>query len=377
MSDYLSYEGLDYYTKKLQRNLLNDVDEKLDLISRNLAKMFLTFTYQDGSPAKNLTVTNLFDEDGTPIETDSNGNAVGFVTGTKVHTLSIKYVDAEWSKSYDIKIGNVYVYNETVTKYETRNITATGKYKFSKNVTSTKATIISAGGGGGSGIGYWYNDASNSNAITYLVCGGSGGNGGRIETINVDITPELEYAFEVGTGGAGGSGVSSAGNIEYSSSYNGKNGGRSVAFDINKSGGSGGSCNAIGWGGARATCLYDAASWTLTQAAGSNAIYNSYQEEINGVVYGAFGSCGGFQAYNNRGASMTQPGAASVVSGGTGGSVDYNATFTEPEQGTIGNGGGGGAIYYNGLSTVKNAKASAGAKGGNGAIMLEMTFIEQ
>ena len=249
---------------------------------------------------------------------------------------------------------------------------------FSANGTITPSTtktaqILLVGGGGGGGAGGFVGGTYSG--------GGGGGGGGGVGVGTITLNAGITYTINVGTGGAGSSGLTTApfpgtqssivGGSINEIAYGGGSGGYSPGpsnASTAGNGGSGGGTFAQGGYGGSAISL-----GTLLTYYGNNGGYSSTygQSTGGGGATSAGYQFGGGQGYtwSNTNTVYGSGGGAGATnsSGGGGGSnaaSGTNGSNASPAPDGYGGGGGGGG------TSVQNGTVYSGSRGGNGIVII-------
>lgn len=332
----------------------NMISRKLSLIMQNVAELTLTVQDSAGHGIPGVLITNLFDDAGNPVYTNSGGAASGYIPEGNT-TISITgYADIEnYSETIAVVKGEAYTKTWTVTTRDFLKITSTQNVKFSGNVTRVDATVVGGGGGGAGG-----------SATQYANFAGAGGGGGYcVVQENVSFQPRTDYQAKVGAGGKGGNG---AGN-NASTATAGTKGGQSSFLGISAEGGGGGN---IGEGGAQG-------------GAGNGKGGNSPSTYNTNGLNGANGSVLGYSSFTETvryggGGASSAFGESREIYGGTGGegyggdggrySPGLPISSTAGVNGYGGGGAGGYAEKYESGSGI----VESGRDGGSGCIAIRM-----
>lgn len=348
---YTKAETLTEETAKLygkdETSVPNDIlfQIRLELLGKVL--FTVKVLTQNGNPLPNIEIHNMFSESGEPVKTNSSGIATGFVSPGSVELGVLDYADIQdFKKEYDFEKGKKYADEWTV---KTRNFVkyiASGRTRFSSNVTNVDVSVGGAGGGGAT-----RNRGENRG-------GCAGGGGGYCKTnLSVPFEPDKYEDIIVGSGGEakvdGGS-----------SSFLGvlADGGKGAVDDT----------GALGNGKGGNAGDYTTSQGTENPTAGgsgSGTVFSSYTDTVS---YGGGGGGGGY--HNTSGSGPNTMGGASGGSpaGGKGGSVN-SASVGSASNGIANRGGGGGgsAIVrsYDGVTSVGTP-----GKGSDGVVAVRMTI---
>lgn len=391
MSEFLDYEGLSHFKDKILSKLpvddsgdythrLNKIEDRLDLIAKNLAGVYISLEYEDGTPASELYIDGIVDADknaGT-IKTDENGFAKGYLVDVGTHTLSLNsYADVTWSTSISVTLGELYEVSGTVTKRQNRLYSSTKNIRFSNTISSIDFAIVGGGGGGG---GSYISGVDGA-----LANGGYGGGGGSVVEQELQlIEPNELYQFSCGSGGSEGSAGNGVLNITGS---NGNSGGSSSFMGISAAGGSGGFISTTQT--PPSTLASIGGAYGARQSGGSGAAASSAS---GGVYYkstwklgggGGGGGAGGpaETTFSSIKFSWDRSHSSGSMAGGSGGSLgtSYISTFNGYEyygtagsgiSGSYGGGGGGGAARPWSKANAQFPTPGSGGKGGDGALAI-------
>ena len=306
-----------------------------------------------GNPIQGARVTGLY---GTPT-TASDGTAHG-VLQTNPISISSPYIDLK-DQTADASgyVGSFNVLTVTlpiVGENSITRITSSKTVKFSKAVKTVDVCCVGGGGGGSGGSGH-----RGSSSYVQASFRGKGGAGGNIvNSYNISVTTDTNYAINVGAGGVGSN------TLIYDASHYGE--------EKHNPGGQGGSTTflsvtATGGGGATST------SGVGTSSNGGNGgSGNATGTEFNdGSTYYSGGGA-------NAGSPVYAQGRPTIISGPVGGSPNggyggYTNTSGSSDSyygvaggnglGAGGGGGGGNADTSGSSSSALNYMT----KGGNGA----------
>lgn len=307
----------------------------------------------NGNPIQGARVTGLY---GTPT-TASDGTAHG-VLQTNPISISSPYIDLKdqtadasgYVGSFDFLVVTLPIVGEnSITR-----ITSSKTVKFSKAVKTVDVCCVGGGGGGSGGSGH--RGSSSYVQRSFIGKGGAGGN--IVNSYNISVTADTNYAISVGAGGVGSD------TLIYNASYYGE--------EKHNPGGQGGSTTflsvtATGGGGATST------SGVGTSSNGGNGgSGNATGTEFNdGATYYSGGGA------NGGGYGQTPP------SGGTpyGGAGGYTYSFGSDTHGVAGGnglgaggGGGGGNAYPTGDSSSVFNYMTKGGNGASGLVAIRFHF---
>ena len=336
----------------------NMISRKLSLIMQNVAELTLTVQDSEGHGIPGVLITNLFDDAGNPVYTNSGGAASGYIPEGNT-TISITgYADIEnYSETIAVVKGEAYTKTWTVTTRDFLKITSTQNVKFSGNVTKIDIDVLGGGGGGTSGTRYTGN---------YTARSGAGGAAGDLnEALDVQITPNTDYSVVVGSGGIGGNRTNG-----------GKGGTSSFGNIVSAEGGDGATYNGLpgsgnnGNGGASVTGTSGSGASPRQGnpgGAGLKQIFSSFTEK---ELSGGGGASGGVCAAGGTGGS---PGGGTGSWGGNTSGND-NTNLSPGGNGVDGKGGGGGGAGAKaGVEDGTNFfNTNSGGQGGSGCVAIRM-----
>ncbi|HEY7427982.1 MAG TPA: SdrD B-like domain-containing protein, partial [Gemmataceae bacterium] len=217
-------------------------------------------------------------------------------------------------------------------------------------VTDVTVQIWGAGGGGGGG-GYDSGPTTFGNTAAGYYGGGGGGGGAYVYIGSLSVTPGTNYSVVVGAGGAGGASDGYTGSP-------GGSGGNSVFGAVTNGGGGGGAGSSRGGMGGMGgpfnpAYLSDVGGYGGNGAEGTNA---------GGGGGGAGGNGSGPNGGNADGTTGGVGGNGHGFSGDGGEGGGANNLYQPSAGQTPGGGGGGGG--------VENSAGEAGAKGGDGEVII-------
>ena len=339
---------------------LSELKFRVDLISNNLATITVTVKTASGTGIGGVQVTNVFDEFGVTVSTDSNGVASGYVSSGDT-TISVSgYADIEdVSDTSAYTKGSDYTKTLTVTPRNFLKVTSSQNLKFSSNVQRVDATCV---GGGGSGGNSYRRTSSRGDTLR---CGGGGGGGYCTVKESVDFIPNTLYPVVIGAGGA-----LRTGNINYT----GIAGGTTSFLGITANGGNGGTDGsdstetAIGNGNGGTGNYYEGSEGGSSVRNGGNGVAGSvagYSSFTETVVYGGGGGGGSIEGgtvgsgagYGGDGGKQNSSTSSDATHAGAG------------ADGYGGGGGGGGMGEYGSSDELVTARAG---KGGSGCVAIRM-----
>ena len=305
-----------------------------------------------GNPIQGARITGLY---GTPT-TASDGTAHG-VLQTNPISISSPYIDLKdqtadasgYVGSFDFLVVTLPIVGEnSITR-----ITSSKTVKFSKAVKTVDVCCVGGGGGGSGGSGH-----RGSSSYVQSSFRGKGGAGGNIvNSYNISVTTDTNYAINVGAGGVGSN------TLIYDASHYGE--------EKHNPGGQGGSTTflsvtATGGGGATST------SGVGTSSNGGNGgSGNATGTEFNdGSTYYSGGGA------NGGGRGQTPPSGGTPY-GGNGG-YTYSGSSTYGVAGGnglgAGGGGGGGNANPNGSSSSAFDYMTKGGNGASGLVAIRFHF---
>ena len=343
-------------TAALFGNNITDADAALSKVAdavKTIGDVRVKVVDPNGNPIQGARITGLY---GTPT-TASDGTAHG-VLQTNPISISSPYIDLKdqtadasgYVGSFDVLVVTLPVVGENAIT----RITSSKTVKFSKAVKTVDVCCVGGGGGGSGGSGH--RGSSSYVQRSFIGKGGAGGN--IVNSYNISITADTNYAISVGAGGVGSN------TLIYNTSYYGE--------EKHNPGGQGGSTTflsvtATGGGGATST------SGVGTSSNGGNGgSGNATGTEFNdGSTYYSGGGA------NGGGYGQTPP------SGGTpyGGAGGYTYSFGSDTHGVAGGnglgaggGGGGGNAYPTGDSSSVFNYMTKGGNGASGLVAIRFHF---
>lgn len=338
-------------------NLQKQIDAinlRLDIMGQSYSVMELYIKLPDGSPLPNTPVTGLIDiyNPVSPVVTDSNGYAIGYINGgEQTYGVGIEYADLEtYTITETIPTGQYLERTLVTTGKDSLFITSTCNLIFTSNVEFIDACLVGAGGHGGS----YY-----SNLTSKRASGGSGAGGGAV--VNVDgliPTPYTNYAVIIGAGGNGNGGATSFMDVTAPGGSSGK--GYSSNTDVVPTGGAGGTPGGGNGGDATANYL------------GGNA------GKSGSGGYSSRNPSGGYNktTYGGGGGSGTGTTTAKAGGSGGGGNGGYcknaGSDYINPTAGAANTGGGGGGAPYDEVDGYP--VSNGGANGGSGRVNIFMNL---
>ena len=296
----------------------------------------------NGNPIQGARITGLY---GTPT-TASDGTAHG-VLQTNPISISSPYIDLKdqtadasgYVGSFDALVVTLPIVGENGIV----RVTSSKTVKFSKAVKTVDVCCVGGGGGGSGGSGH-----RGSSSYVQASFRGKGGAGGNIvNSYNISVTTDTNYAINVGAGGVGSN------TLTYYASYYGE--------EKHNPGGQGGSTTflsvtATGGGGATST------SGVGTSSNGGNGgSGNATGTEFNdGSTYYSGGGA------NGGGRGQTPPSGGTPYGGNGGYTYSGSSTYGVAGGNGLGAGGGGGGGNANPSGSSSSAFDYM-TKGGNGA----------
>ena len=310
----------------------------------------------NGNPIQGARVTGLY---GTPT-TASDGTAHG-VLQTNPISISSPYIDLKDqtadASGYVGSFNALIVTLPIVGENAITRITSSRTVKFSKAVKTVDVCCVGGGGGGSGGSGHHGRNGSTSYVPKSFT--GKGGAGGNIvNSYNISVTADTNYAINVGAGGVGSDTLLYDASDYGEEKHNpGGQGGSTTFLSVTATGGGGatstsgvGTSNNGGNGGSgNATGTEFDDGSTYYSGGGANAGSPVYNPSGPGVVSGPVGGSpyGGYGGYTDNSGSSSQ---THGVAGGNG----------------LGSGGGGGGGNAN-TSGDSSSAFDYMTKGGNGA----------
>ena len=324
---------------------ISDADAALAKIAdtvKSIGNVQVKVVDPNGNPIQGARVTGLY---GTPT-TASDGTAHG-VLQTNPISISSPYIDLKdqtadasgYVGSFDVLVITLPVVGEnSITR-----ITSSKTVKFSKAVKTVDVCCVGGGGGGSGGSGH-----RGSSSYVQRSFKGKGGAGGNIvNSYNISVTADTNYAINVGAGGVGSN------TLIYDASYYGE--------EKHNPGGQGGSTTflsvtATGGGGATST-----SGVGTSNNGGNGGSGNATGTEFNdGSTYYSGGGA------NGGGRGQTPPSGGTPYGGDGGYTYSGSSTYGVAGGNGLGAGGGGGGGNAN-TSGSSSSAFDYMTKGGNGA----------
>ena len=317
----------------------------------------------NGNPIQGARITGLY---GTPT-TASDGTAHG-VLQTNPISISSPYIDLKdqtadasgYVGSFDALVVTLPIVGENSIV----RVTSSKTVKFSKAVKTVDVCCVGGGGGGSGGSGH-----RGSSSYVQSSFRGKGGAGGNIvNSYNISVTTDTNYAINVGAGGVGSN------TLIYDASYYGE--------EKHNPGGQGGSTTflsvtATGGGGATST------SGVGTSSNGGNGgSGNATGTEFNdgSTYYSGGGANAGSPVYNPTGPGIISGPVGGSPYGGYGGYTDDSGSSSQTHGVAGGNGlgagggGGGGNAYTSGSSSSAFDYMTKGGNGASGLVAIRFHF---
>lgn len=307
----------------------------------------------NGNPIQGARVTGLY---GTPT-TASDGTAHG-VLQTNPISISSPYIDLKdqtadtsgYVGSFDVLVVTLPVVGENAIT----RITSSKTVKFSKAVKTVDVCCVGGGGGGSGGSGHY----SGSTYVQASFRGKGGAGGNIVNSYNISVTADTNYAINVGAGGVGSDTL-----LYHASHY---------LEEKHNPGGQGGSttflsATATGGGGATST-----GGVGTSNNGGNGGSGNATGTEFNdGATYYSGGGA-------NAGGRGQTPPPGGTPYGGTGGYIHSSASSTYGVDGGnglgSGGGGGGGNAYPEGSSADIFSYMTKGGNGASGLVAIRFHF---
>lgn len=317
----------------------------------------------NGNPIQGARVTGLY---GTPT-TASDGTAHG-VLQTNPISISSPYIDLKdqtadasgYVGSFDVLVITLPVVGEnSITR-----ITSSKTVKFSKAVKTVDVCCVGGGGGGSGGSGHHGSSSYVQRSFT-----GKGGAGGNIvNSYNISVTADTNYAINVGAGGVGSN------TLIYDASYYGE--------EKHNPGGQGGSTTflsvtATGGGGATSTSGVGSSS---NGGNGGSGNATGTEFDNGSTYYSGGGANAGSPVYNPSGPGVVSGPVGGSPYGGYGGYTDNSGSSSQTHGVAGGNGlgsgggGGGGNAYTSGDSSSAFDYMTKGGNGASGLVAIRFHF---
>ena len=317
----------------------------------------------NGNPIQGARVTGLY---GTPT-TASDGTAHG-VLQTNPISISSPYIDLKdqtadtsgYVGSFDVLTVTLPIVGEnSITR-----ITSSKTVKFSKAVKTVDVCCVGGGGGGSGGSGHHGSSSYVQRSFT-----GKGGAGGNIvNSYNISVTADTNYAINVGAGGVGSN------TLIYDASYYGE--------EKHNPGGQGGSTTflsvtATGGGGATSTSGVGSSS---NGGNGGSGNATGTEFDNGSTYYSGGGANAGSPVYNPSGPGVVSGPVGGSPYGGYGGYTDNSGSSSQTHGVAGGNGlgsgggGGGGNAYTSGDSSSAFDYMTKGGNGASGLVAIRFHF---
>ena len=320
----------------------------------------------NGNPIQGARVTGLY---GTPT-TASDGTAHG-VLQTNPISISSPYIDLKdqtadasgYVGSFDVLVITLPVVGEnSITR-----ITSSRTVKFSKAVKTVDVCCVGGGGGGSGGSGHHGRNGSTSYVPKSFI--GKGGAGGNIvNSYNISVTADKNYAINVGAGGVGSNTLIYDASDYGEEKHNpGGQGGSTTFLSVTATGGGGAtstsgvgtSSNGGNGGSGNATGTEFNDGTTFYSGGGANGGYPVYAQGRPGIISGPVGG----SPYEGYGGYTDNSGSSSQTHGVAGG----NGLGA-------GGGGGGGNANTSGDSSSAFYYMTKGGNGASGLVAIRFHF---
>ena len=320
-----------------------------------------------GNPIQGARVTGLY---GTPT-TASDGTAHG-VLQTNPISISSPYIDLKDqtadASGYVGSFNALVVTLPVVGENSITRITSSKTVKFSKAVKTVDVCCVGGGGGGSGGSGHHGNNGASGSYVQNSFIGKGGAGGNIVNSYNISVTANTNYAINVGAGGVGSN------TLIYDASYYGE--------EKHNPGGQGGSTTflsvtATGGGGATST------SGVGTSSNGGNGgSGNATGTEFNdgSTYYSGGGANAGSPVYNPTGPGIISGPVGGSPYGGYGGYTDNSGSSSQTHGVAGGNGlgagggGGGGNANTSGSSSEAFKYMTNGGNGASGLVAIRFHF---
>ena len=319
-----------------------------------------------GNPIQGARITGLY---GTPT-TASDGTAHG-VLQTNPISISSPYIDLKDqtadASGYVGSFNALVVTLPIVGENSITRITSSKTVKFSKAVKTVDVCCVGGGGGGSGGSGHHGRNGSSSYIQRSFI--GKGGAGGNIvNSYNISVTADTNYAISVGAGGVGSNTLIYDASDYGEEKHNpGGQGGSTTFLSVTATGGGGAtstsgvgtSSNGGNGGSGNATGTEFNDGSTYYSGGGANAGSPVYESGRPTIISGPVGGSpyGGYGGYtDNSGSSSQTHGVAGGAGRGAGG------------------GGGGGNANPNGSSSSVFDYMTKGGNGASGLVAIRFHF---
>ena len=356
-------------TAALFGNNITDADAALSKVAdavKTIGDVRVKVVDPNGNPIQGARITGLY---GTPT-TASDGTAHG-VLQTNPISISSPYIDLKdqtadasgYVGSFDFLVLTLPVVGENSITC----ITSSKTVKFSKAVKTVDVCCVGGGGGGSGGSGHHGRNGSTSYVQRSFI--GKGGAGGNIvNSYNISVTADTNYAISVGAGGVGSNTlIYDASDSGEQKANPGGQGGSTTFLSVTATGGGGAtstggvgtSTNGGNGGSGNATGTEFDDGVTFYSGGGANGGYPVYAQGRPTIISGPVGGSpnGGYGGYTNTsGSSDSHYGVAGGNGLGAGG------------------GGGGGNANPSGSSSSAFDYMTKGGNGASGLVAIRFHF---
>lgn len=328
---------------------------------KNTGLIHIRVTDSGNVPIAGAVITGLQ----STVTTGDNGEVFGRIgTGTFI-TVTAPYMDfvpktvslSSYVSSFDIfPVRLDRITDNAITRY-----TSSTTLKFSANVGSVDICCV---GGGGAGCGH----------TSYSQNGGGGG-GAIVNSYNIAVEPDTEYALVIGSGGtyargtfSGGGGSSSDTDDDDKPTNSAADGGETSFMGVVAAGGKGGQPTAGGAAGAEGC-----GDGGYVADGGNNETITELED---GVTFYSGGGGGGYSSNVNLNPPAEIPYyAGGTPNGASGATVRYIRGQLETKAaGVAGIGGGGGGMATSPASSSTTKDIVDGSSGGDGLVAVRIHF---
>ena len=349
---------------------ISDADAALAKIAdtvKSIGNVQVKVVDPNGNPIQGARITGLY---GTPT-TAIDGTAHG-VLQTNPISISSPYIDLKDqtadASGYVGSFNALVVTLPIVGENNIIRITSSKTVKFSKAVKTVDVCCVGGGGGGSGGSGHHGRGGGSTQYVPASFTGKGGAGGNIVNSYNISVTTDTNYAISVGAGGVGSN------TLIYDASHYGE--------EKHNPGGQGGSTTflsvtATGGGGATST------SGVGTSSNGGNGgSGNATGTEFNdgSTYYSGGGANGGYPVYEQGRPTIISGPVGGSPNGGYGGYTDNSGSSSQTHGVAGGNGlgagggGGGGNANTSGSSSEAFNYMTKGGNGASGLVAIRFHF---
>lgn len=337
---------------------VSDADAALSKIAnaiQGIGNVRVKVVDANGNAIQDAQVVGLY---GNPY-TDSSGSASGVL---QTNPLSVKspYVDLQDqsvdASSYVGSFDQLSITLPIVGENGIKRFTSSQSVKFSKMIKTVDVCCVGGGGGGSGGHGHY----RSSGWVATSFYGKGGGGGNIVNSHNITIVADTNYAMTIGAGGAGSAIYQySASKYTEEKAYPGGTGGSTTFLSVTATGGGGAtstggvgtSTNGGNGGSGNATGTEFNDGSTYYSGGGANGGYPVYSggRIISGPVGGT--PYGGYGGYKNNSTGVAGGNGLGIGGGGGGGNANPDASSSD-------------VLYY----------MSAGGNGASGLVAIRFHY---